>query len=414
MPGLPIAIVPHPVAKLAPDGVAQIADAAFEDIVRLLEGDAGEIAEECKAREMPRRARMRYRGLFSGDFNAPGAAREINGPDGEEAITRLFYQRGWTDGLPIVPPTPARWDAMLGGRDPDEDLGLIEPRLGRATVGNVAANAVMAGCTPEMLPVVIAATRAMADPAMNLKALQSTTHPCALLAIVSGPIAEELDINGGTNAMGQGVHANAAIGRAVRFVLLNVGGGQPGVLDRSTMGSPAKFSFCFAENEEDSPFPPLRVEMGFGEGDSTVTLCGVEGPHNVNDHYSETAEEVLTTIAGTMATPGCNNSYLPGEYLVVIGPEHAEVIARDGWSRADVQAFLHEHAVIPRRHISRAQMALYRQRVTNRFRGDVEDPEAVGVADAPEKIQVIVAGGAGRHSAVIPSFGNTAAVTVKI
>ena len=413
MPGLPIAIVPHPVAKRTPEQIAEIAEGALDAIVHLLETDAATLAAECRERKPPAGPRLRYRGLFAGDFTAPGAPVQIKGPDSLEAVTQLFYQRGWTDGLPVVPPTVGRWEAMCAGRDPQEELGLIEPRLGRATVGNVAANAVMAGCTPEMLPVLLAAVRGMTEPRLNLKALQATTHPCTLLALVNGPIAEALDINSGTNAMGQGVHANAAIGRAIRLLLTNVGGAQPGVLDRATMGSPAKFVFCFAENAAASPFEPLHVERGFAADASTVTLCGVEGPHNVNDHYGETAEEVLLTVAGTMATPGCNNSYFRGEYLVVLGPEHAEIVARDGFSKADVKRFLIERAVIPRASISRAQMALYRQRVPERLLGP-EGRDGVRIATDPAELMVVVAGGAGRHSCVIPSFGNTRSVTVEV
>ena len=413
MAGLPIAVVPHPVAKLPPPGVSEIADEAIDQIVHMLEADATALAEECRNRPLPKRGRMRYRSLFEGDFNAPGAPERISGPDSPEALNRVFYQRGWTDGLPFVAPTPDRWDAMLDGRDPDEEIGFIEPRLGLATVGKVAANAVMAGAVPAMMPVILAATRAMTAERLNLKALQSTTHPCGLLTVVHGPIAEELDIASGTNCMGQGVHANAAIGRAVRLVLTNIGGAQPGVLDRATMGTPAKYSYCFAENGEANPWAAFHTERGFGAEQNAVTLCGVEGPHNVNDHYSETAEDVLLTICGTMATPGCNNSYFHGEYLVVIGPEHAEVIAREGWSKEDVERFIIERAIIPRWHIGKAQMALYGQQVPERFVGP-DGQDGVRIVSEREQLMVMVSGGAGRHSCVIPSFGSTLSVTEAI
>lgn len=414
MPGLPIAIVPHPVAKLTPDGVAEIADAAVDQIAHLLETESVALAAECEARPLPQR-RMRYRGLFSGDFTAENAPVRFSGPDGFEQVNRVFYERGWTDGLPVVPPTVERWEAMLAATDlaPETDLGIIEPRLGRATVANVAANAVMAGCTPPMLPLLIAATRALSEPRLNLKALQATTHPCTVMMAVNGPIVEALDINAGTNAMGQGVLANSTLGRALRLILTNVGGGQPGILDRSTMGTPAKFAFCFAENMEASPFPSLATERGFADGTSTVTLAGCEGPHNVNDHYGITAEAVLLTIAGTMATPGCNNSYFHSEYFVVLGPEHAEIIARDGFTKEDVKRFLFERAIIPRWHINEAQMALYRDRIPERLLG-ADGSDGARIASSPDEIVVLVAGGAGRHSCVIPTFGNTLSVTVPV
>ncbi len=410
MAGLPIAIVPHPVAKLAPDGVAEIADGAIDQIVHMLEAEPAALAEECRNRPLPKRGRLRYRSLFEGDFNAPGAPVRIQGPDSSEALNRVFYQRGWTDGLPFVAPTPERVEAMLDGRDAEEEIGPIEPRLGLATVGKVAANAVMAGATPAMLPTILAATRAMMAERLNLKALQSTTHPCGVLTVVHGPAAEALDVASGANCMGQGALANAAIGRAVRFVLLNIGGAAPGVLDRATMGTPAKYSYCFAENLEANPWAPFHTERGLGAEQNAVTLSGVEGPHNVNDHYSETAEDVLLTVCGTMATPGCNNSYFHGEYLVVLGPEHAEVVAREGWSKEDVKRFIIERAIIPRWHIGKAQMALYRQQVPERFVGP-DGRDGVRIVSEPEQLMVMVAGGAGRHSCVIPSFGSTLSVT---
>ena len=410
MSGLPITVVPHPVAKLPAGDVARIADDAVADIIHLLEREPAALAAECRDRPLPNRGRIRYRSLFEGDWNKPGAPVRIPAPDSAEAMARVFYNRGWTDGLPFMAPTPDRWERMLGGRDPDEEIGLIEPRLGMATVGKVAANAVMAGASPEMFPVVLAATRAMTAERLNLKALQSTTHPCGILTVVHGPVAETLDVAHGTNCMGQGAVANAAVGRAVRFVLTNIGGGAPGVLDRSTMGSPAKFAYCFAENLEANPWEPFHTERGLSAGTDAVTLCGVEGPHNVNDHYSETAEDVLLTVCGTMATPGCNNSYIPGEYLVVLGPEHAEVVAREGWSKDDVKRFIIERAVIPRWHIGKAQMALYRDRVPERFVGP-DGQDGIQLVIRPEELMVMVAGGAGRHSCVIPSFGSTLSVT---
>jgi hypothetical protein len=415
MPGLGLAIVPHPVAKQPPDRIAEIAETVFPDLVHLLEADAATLAVEGKARDVPRKNRLRYNSLFEGNFNAPEAPAIIKSPDSWDAVNRLFYQRGWTDGLPIVLPTPERYERMLKetGLDPDLEIGKVEPRLGLATVGKIAVNAIMAGCEPAHLPVVVAATRAMIQPQFNLKALQCTTHPVTVMTLVNGPLATELDVNASYNCMGQGALANAVIGRAVRLVLTNIGGAAPGILDRSTQGSPAKYAFCFAENEAENPWAPLHVERGFAAADSTVTVCGVEGPHNVNEHFGATAEDILLTIAGVLATPGSNNSYLGGENLVVLGPEHAAVIAREGLSKDDVKRFMVDRAIIPSHHIGPGQRRTFQERLPQRVVGPNADG-GMHMASSKDDIMVAVAGGAGRHSSVLPSFGTTRAVTVKI
>jgi hypothetical protein len=405
-------VLPHPVAKLAPAEIAALAERALPEVVHLLEADASELAEEGKARDVPRKNRLRYNSLFEGNFNAPDAPTVLKAPDSWDAINRLFYQRGWTDGLPIVPPTPERYERMLKetGLDADEEIGKVEPRLGMATVGKVAINALMAGCEPQHLPVVIAATRAMIQPQFNLKALQCTTHPVTVMTLVNGPLAHDLDVNGSYNCLGQGVLANAVIGRAVRLVLTNIGGAAPGILDRATQGSPAKYALCFAENEAENPWAPFHVERGFAAIDSTVTVCGVEGPHNVNEHFGSTAEDILLTVAGVLATPGSNNSYLGGENLIVFGPEHAHMVAREGLSKDDVRQFIIERAIIPAHHIGPGQRKTFRERLPER----VDASGGMHIAAAKSDLLIAVAGGAGRHSCVMPSFGTTRAVTVKI
>jgi hypothetical protein len=413
MPGLPIALVPHPVAELNPDGVKRIAANVSAEIERLLTADAKELAEEAKARNVNHKTIFQYDSIFEGDFNAPGAPKTFDAPGDFADINRDFNYRGWTDGLPVVPPEPEFWKRMLDGRDPDEELGLIEPGLGMATMGNVAANAIMAGCDASAMPVMVAAVKGLTETKLNLKALQSTTHPCTVAMMINGPIIGNMGINCGTNAMGQGTKANATLGRALRLILTNVGGGVPGILDRSTMGTPAKFSFCFGENEEASPWDPLHVELGFRAEQSTVTLFGSEGPHNVNDHYGETGEALLISVAGVMSTASCNNSKYKHEYLVVLGPEHADVIARDGFSKDDVKAFLAEHCIIPRHFASEGWMYLFRERVPDRLLGP-DGKDGIKLFSSPDQVVVAVSGGAGRHSACVPTFGNTKPVTVAI
>jgi len=400
-------------AKRRPDEVAGIVEGVIDEIEAALSADPAALQEKYKRRQPESGGRLRYHSLFEGNFNAPDAPESFKAPDELEAINTLLYRRGWTDGLPVIPPTPARVTAMLEGWERQALLGLIEPKLGKATVAKVAANAVMAGASPEHFPIIAAAARGLARHELNLKALQTTTHPCTVLAMVHGPIAEAAGLNATYNAMGQGRLANAAIGRAVRFMLLNIGGATPGVLDRSTQGTPAKYSFCFAENAADNPWQPLSVERGFRADQSTLTLAGVEGPHNVNDHYGKTAKEILLTICGTLAVTGANNSYLGGEIILALGPEHAEVIARDGFSKDEVKRFLLEHAVIPGWHVNESQAEMMSRRVADRF-VDGDWKKGARIFSAPEEVMLVVAGGAGRHSSVIFSFGNTASVTVPI
>ncbi|HAA92262.1 MAG: hypothetical protein CMM48_01275 [Rhodospirillaceae bacterium] len=413
MPGLPIALVPHPVAELDPPRVKKIAADAADEISRYLQDDAVALADEAKARQVAPKSNVQYDSLFECDFNAPGAPETFDGPDDFAEINRDFYYKSWTDGLPIVPPTPELWKKMLNGRDPDEQLGLVDPGLGMATIGNIAANAVMAGCDAMAMPTLIAAVKGLTDEKLNLKALQSTTHPCTVAMVINGPAALNLGMNAGTNAMGQGNKANATLGRALRLIMTNVGGGVPGVLDRSQMGSPAKYGFCFPENEEANPWQPLHVDQGHGPDESAVTLFGCEGPHNVNDHYGETGEAILTSIASVMSTTSCNNSKYDYEYLVALGAEHAGVIAEAGFSKQDVKEFLFEKCVIPRELISDGWMHLYEERQASRIQGP-GGKDGVKLFSSPDQVVIIVAGGAGRHSACIPTFGNTQMVTVGI
>lgn len=411
MPGLPLVVVPHPLAKRTDEECASFAEDVIDEMIEALTGDAEALEQGYRSKSIETGGKLRHKSIFESDFNAPDSPKTIKAPESLTAVNRVMYQRGWTDGLPVIPPTSEFVDAMANGRDQDEVIANVEPQLGRATVGKLAANAVMAGCEPAHFPAILAVTRAMCDPRFNLKAIQSTTHPCTVMVLVSGPVVEELGMNDSYNAMGQGTKANATIGRAVRLILLNIGGAAPGVLDRSTMGSPAKYSFCFAENESANPWPLFQKDLGLSSDRSYVTVFGVEGPHNVNDHHSRNAEEILLTFAGTLASPGANNFYLGGRPVVVVGPEHAEVIASSGFSKEDVRRFLSEHAIIPRAVISDAMLNLVKERLPDH----VLDNEDVQFVPNAENLIVLVAGGAGRHSAIIPSFGQTSvAVTVEI
>ncbi len=345
-------------------------------------------------------------------------SRRIEAADHFEAV-ELFFTRGWTDGFPIVPPTEERVEAMLQtlDRDPGEVVGIMAPRFGKATLEKIAINAVMAGCEPMFFPVVVAAIEAIADDDFNLNGVQCTTHVAAPLLIINGPVRQALEINAGANCFGQGFRANATIGRAVRLCMINIGGGLPGVTDKATFGHPGKYTYCVAENEEASPWEPLHVERGFRPEQSTVTVFAAEAPHNVNDHASQGARGILTTVADTMATMGNNNMYKRGEMAVVIGPEHAATIAAEGWSKQDVKTFLFQEARRPVRELTRSG-EYYGEVTWEKYWPrwiDRNDPSAlIPVVNSPEDILVFVAGGTvGRFSLIIPGWGDhgTRAVT---
>lgn len=326
----------------------------------------------------------------------------------QEAMDR-FYQEGWTDGLPIVPPTKELVDEMLlhVQRDPDQIVAIVPPRWAVATVRDIAINAVMAGCKPEYLPVVIAAVEAACDEKFNLNGIQATTHVVSPLIIVNGPARNKVGINSGCNVFGQGFRANATIGRAFRLVLMNIGGGIPGETDQSTFGHPGKFTYCIAENEENSPWEPYHVEHGFDPAESTVTVIGAEAPHSVSNHVSNDAYGVCRSIADTMATMGNNNTFVMGEILVVIGPEHAASITKSGWSKDDVRYYLYQNA---RNNIEKLRFHGRYGRTWNKNWPkwiDRENPEElVPVVPRPENIHILFAGGqAGRFSIVVPGWG---------
>ncbi len=258
--------------------------------------------------------------------------------DGAIDPIETCYQNGWTDGLPVVPPTPERVERMLSSTDrsSEELITVVPPKWGKATVEKIAINAVMAGCLPEYLPVILCAVEAMAAEEFNLHGVQATTSHVSPMLVVNGPIRKELGINDGFNVFGQGWRANATIGRAIRLICTNVGGALPGELDRAAFGHVGKYTCCIAENEENSPWEPLHIERGFDSKESTVTVFAGAGPQSINDHSSNTAEGILNTICQNISSPG-NSS---GETLIVFGIEHAKTISDDGFSKSDIQQFI--------------------------------------------------------------------------
>ena len=245
------------------------------------------------------------------------------------------FDRGWSDGLPVVPPTEARVMAMLSGttRAPDEIVAIVPPDLVPCTVEKVAINAVMAGCKPEYLPIVLTAVEMACTPEFNIHGVLATTMSVGPVLIVNGPIRRAIGMNSGINALGQGNRANSTIGRALQLVIRNVGGGRPGEVDRATLGNPGKLGFCFAEDEEGSPWTPLSTEFGFGAGQNVVTMFPGEGPRTLVDQIARTAEEVASTFAYHLRAMLSPKAVMAFDAILVVSPDHSRVFREAGWSR---------------------------------------------------------------------------------
>lgn len=261
------------------------------------------------------------------------SAREID-TDADDLI-EACYERGWSDGLPVVPPTPERVLRMLKGtdRDPAEEIGLVPPDLAPCTVEKVAINAVMAGCKPEYMPVVLAALEAALTDEFGLHGLLCTTMFAGPMIIVNGPVAKSIGMNSGGNALGQGNRANATIGRALQLIVRNVGGGRPGEIDRATLGTPGKYTFCFAE-AEDSEWLPLAEERGVPSGNSAVTLFAGEGVQGIVDQKSRNPESLAKSFALALRAVDHPKMAMAGDAVLVVSPEHSRVFIEAGWTKA--------------------------------------------------------------------------------
>jgi len=260
-----------------------------------------------------------------------------------------MFERGWSDGLPLVPPSEKRVLAMLEGtsRSPDEVVAVVPPDLVPCSVEKVAVNAAMAGCKPEYLPVVLTAVEAACTDEFNVHGLLATTMPVSPVIIVNGPIRRAIGMNSGKNVFGQGNRANSSIGRALQLVIRNVGGGRPGDVDRATFGNPGKVSFCFAEDEEDSPWQPLSVDLGARPGASTVTLFPGEGPRSIVDQMSRDPESLARSFAVNLRTLHHPKLLMIFDCILAVGPEHARVFAQSGWDKARLRQRLHELLQVP-------------------------------------------------------------------
>lgn len=332
--------------------------------------------------------------------------------DAFSEVNDLFYKRGWTDGLPIVPPTKELVKEMLRGTDlpPDQVVGVVDLMKGQATVEKIAVNAVMAGCRPEYMPVMIAAVQAITEPAFGLSGLSVTTNPDTPMLIINGPIAKQLDINSGTNALGRGWKANATIGRALHLIVNNIGGSWPGVTDMSCLGTPGDFTMMLAENEEKNPWQPLHVELGFLKGANVVTAVGAEGTRNLMGSGLNSMAFLKMVTDQLVGSEYTRRSVM----VLIIAQDTAEMLAREGWSKAKIREFVQQNARIP--------FSKYKERFidTNRA-GDAsasllrtKNPNAMIPVPIIDHLIILVSGGPGVKSMVIPGWGGGKSISKEI
>jgi peroxiredoxin len=351
---------------------------------------------------------LRKPGCAAKNTYNPDELRLLDGAGYDELEEML--ERGWTDGLPVIPPTPDRVEAMLGGRDPSELLGEIPPAIARVTLERVAACAVLAGCRPEYFPVVVAAVEAALEPAFNVGGQAVTTQPAGQVVIVNGPVRDAIGLNASVGALGPGWRANMTIGRALRLVISLTGGGFPGRLDRSTLGNPGKVAMCFAEDEAVSPWEPLHVSLGFSGSSSVVTVIGADAPLSISDHRSTGPEELARVLGWAAASTWSPNWWpLGGISLFVICPEHARSFSEWGWSKQRVRQEMFSAVVRP--------AGALRWGETTPLVNAAEDDQPVRKWTSPDDIMIVVAGGeAGRYSAVFgPCLGmNTEPISKEV
>jgi hypothetical protein len=318
-----------------------------------------------------------------------------------------YCYRVFGDALPVVPPTAERVEMMLRAtdHDPRAIIARIPPCYGEATVEKIAANAVMAGCKPEMMRVLIPLTRAVCDERFNAHGVQATTHFAAPLIIVNGPVRHELAFHCRQNVFSNVARANSTLGRALQLILLNLGGARPTGIDMSALGNPGKFSYCIAENEEENPWEPLHVEQGLTRDQSAVTLFAAEAPHGVSEHNARTAKGVLKAIAYALATVWSYRNCVGFEAMVVLCPEHVRTIHRDGITKQDVRSFLFENTGIPVRCYQNAEPGEGTEQRGSYKEITIDGEPCYQKFRSPESIKLVVAGGtAGKFSAVLGSW----------
>ncbi len=358
---------------------------------------------------------------------APSEVLTIQGDDSLDAIEKInrrFLSEGWGDGFPIVPPTPQTVEGMLAGTRLSRDgvIAVLEPGYGMATVEKIAINAVMAGCRPEHMSLLITAVRCLGNPRITLRRWIMSTGAQGPFTLINGPIAKKLAINSKCSALdpGSDSYANMVIGRALSLVILNIAHGYPGAGSMSTIGNPMNYSMCVAENEEDSPWEPYHVEKGFDKDTSTVSVMFVRGGITFADQHSKTAESIAQGQAWIASRPGnlaglwltaSQGEKISEKYgtrnLFLVNPSHARVLAKDGWDKKKLRQYLYENAKLPLKILMFGkELSLVKKEHPQLFTCLEESPEIpLPVVDAPEHFEVAVVGGAGPCSSYFEGGG---------
>ncbi len=326
-------------------------------------------------------------------------ARKIELAESED-IMEACFERGWSDGLPLVPPTPLRVTRMLSSTDrsADEIVGSVPPDNRPCTIEKIAINAVMAGCKPDYLQVVIAALRAALKDEFCMHGLLCTTYFSTPVMIVNGPITKQIGMNSGVNALGQGNRANATIGRALQLIVRNVGGGIPGGIDRATLGNPGKYTFCFCEDESDAEWPSLSMDRGYTREDSVVNLFAGSGVQPFVDQQSRQPESLVKNLANSLRSVANTRSFGMADAIIVISPEHRRVLREGGWTKPNLKQALYDELKTPGADIIRGKDGIaegmpekFKDIILNKFRDD--------------GLHIVGAGGkAGMFSAIISGW----------
>ena len=386
--------VPHPVGTIPLDHLRALAQSAVDAIAERL---------------------LYAANSAGGPQESAGAEHDLDEaiPSDPDILFAEFVRRGWSDGLPMLAPTRDAVDRMIAASPlaGAVEFGSMPPINGVVSVEKAAANAVMAGCLPEHFPVVIAAVKAILNPGFNLDGVQTTTGNVAPMVIVNGPCRRKLEINCGANVLGSGWRANATIGRALRLIMTNIGGAVPGEFDKSTLGQPAKYTFCYGESEEQSPWEPLHVDRGLGRSVDAVHVTGCSGVYSAVDMASQTAKGLLKTFALTMMG-GLASGVTTTEVLFVVCPEHAAIFGAAGYTKNTIREELFEMARVPFEKISDENLELLSKRRPMWFTNGAA--KEIGAVDRPEDIWIVVAGGPGAKSAYIPGRTGTRMQTAKI
>jgi thiol-disulfide isomerase/thioredoxin len=352
-------------------------------------------------------------GLQAEAEGSPIRARRIEIAD-QDDIFEFMFDQGLTDGLPVIPPTPERVIRMLQGtrRNAQEVIGTLAPNYAPLTIEKIAINAVMAGCKPEYLPVVIAAAEVICVPEFCIHGITATTYGATPILVVNGPIRHKLAMNMGINVLGQGNRPNATIGRAIKLIVRNVGGGKPGGVERATFGSASKYTCCFAEYEERSPWQPLHVERGFDKGESVVTMFGLEsGPRQIADQTSRTARALVGSIGLGAEASWHPKTHNFGDVLLVVSPEHADTIGHDRWSKEDVRRQIQTVTSRPLRELLPTEdyggLGALPDQVNLRMRTEEELNKKIPKFQSTKNIHIVVAGGpAGKWTAMFGGWAS--------